>query len=97
MNDTTLWGGISYDFGLPLLSLMILLFMLLLMVYFFYKVKKFLPCLLVYMFSLIFGLISIGEYNIPFTPWLQIFFLCFQSMFILFATIKWRRMLNGTI
>jgi hypothetical protein len=94
INDTDLWGDISYDFGLPILSLFILLIMMLLMLYFYYKVRKFLPIVWTYSFSLIFGIMSLGEYNIPFSPYFQLAFLTFQTLFLLFGILKFKGIID---
>lgn len=45
--------------------------------------------LVIYIFSLIFGMLALAEGSIPFTPLFQIFFLIFQSViFILTASQK---------
>jgi len=94
VNGTDLWNDISYDFGLPILSLVILVMMMLFMLYFYTKVKKMVFVLLIYVFSLPFGLISLGEYNIPFSPWFQLFFLMFQTIIFFMSAMKFRRLIK---
>jgi len=66
-------------------SLLILVLLILLMLYLYTK-EEFEPILIVFLFSLFIGIMSLSLVNIPFTPWFQIFFMLFQTiMFFLKA------------
>lgn len=77
----------------PTLSFVILLIFMILMLTIYLKVRKpFLLGLVVFLFSLIIGTSAIVESNIPFTPYIQIFFLLFQSViFLLEGLEKYRK------
>lgn len=76
----------------PMLSFAILLIFMILMLTIHIKVKEpFLLGLVVFLFSLIIGIGAMVESNIPFTPYIQIFFLLFQSaIFLLEALEKYK-------
>jgi len=58
-----------------------LVFLMILMMYFYTKIDKFLPVLITFLFSIIFGMTSFEAAYIPFTPWAEIFFMLFQTVF----------------
>ncbi len=67
----------------PILSFIILLILMILMLVVYLKVRIFLVVLVIFLFSLVIGIGALVESNIPFTPYIQIFFLMFQlSIFI---------------
>ena len=67
--------------GNSVLSIFMLIFLMILMLYFYMKVKRFLPTLILFLFSIIFGMTSFNVAYIPFTPWAQIFFMLYQTIF----------------
>lgn len=71
----------------PILGTVILILLMLVMVEMYLKMRRFLPIIVVYLFSLIIGMTSLSEGNIPFTPWFQLFFLMFQSAIFIMVSI----------
>ena len=61
-------------------SIFVLILLIVFMVYLYLRIKKTLPILVVFLFSLIIGVLSISS-RIPFTPFTQIFFTLFQTIF----------------
>lgn len=70
------------------ISLSILIFLMLLMLFMYYAKgrRQFLPILVVYLFSIILGMGSISI-QFPITPYFQIFFMLFQSVYFILTTI----------
>lgn len=71
----------------PMLGVVILLVLMVVMFQLYVKARRFLPILVVFLFSIIIGMDSLAEGNIPFTPYFQIFFIMFQSVFFLMTSI----------
>lgn len=65
--------------GYMFASIGVMVLLLILMIYFYVKVRKFLPILVIYVFSLIIGMASFSSL-IPFFPWINVFFILFQSV-----------------
>lgn len=70
------------NIGLMFGSILLILVLIVLMIYLYKNFKSELPLIVVYLFSLIIGLNSF-IYNIPFTPFIQLFFIFFQSSIFL--------------
>ena len=71
-------------------AILITLVLMSLMVFFCYKTEEFEPALVIFLFSIVGGIISFSESKIPFTPYFQIFFMLFQTvLFILKALVYW--------
>ena len=66
-------------------SIFILVLLMILMIYLYQKVRKFLPELVVFLFSIVIGMLSISSLGIPYTPWIQIFFILIQGIFFYLA------------
>lgn len=63
-----------------------------LMIFFYLKKRNWIIILIIFLFSLIFGVMSLSAVDIPFTPYAQIFFLLFQSIFFTLTSIElWER------
>ena len=76
------------------LSFLILFNLIIFMLFFYFKISnknKFLIVLLIFLFSLIIGVISITENILPFSPYLQIFFLLFQTSLFITPILKYKR------
>lgn len=58
------------------------------MIYFYIKLRVFLIILTVFLFSVVFGITSLGIYLFPFTPYLQVFFIVFQSTILLKTSLE---------
>ena len=67
--------------------LSILLFFIVLMLVLYLKYKMFHLILIIYAFGLIIGALSFTEGYLPFTPYIQIFYLVFISVIFVFTAI----------
>ena len=72
----------------PLMTLFAIIFLFMLMIFCYLKVRIFIVILVIYIFSLVIGLSALNESIIPFTPYLQIFFLLFQSVFFILVALE---------
>lgn len=74
----------SWMFG----TIGIMFFLMVITLFLYLKTKEFLPILFVFLFSII---ISIGSISIqlPFTPYFQIFFMLFQTIFFMLAALNY--------
>lgn len=72
----------------PYLTFASLIFLLILHLYCYLKVRRFLINLVIYLFSLIIGYQAFNESTIPFTPFIQIFFLFFQTTILLIMALE---------
>ncbi len=68
------------------LSIFIISLLMLAMIYFYFKHKVFLIIFTIFLFSIIFGFAAFTVVLFPFTPYLQIFFMLFQSSIFLITT-----------
>ena len=66
--------------GYMVISIAFLLFLMILMIYFYVKIEKFLPVLLIFLFSIVIGMVSFNGSYLPFTPFIQLFFMLFQTI-----------------
>ena len=74
------------------LSFLILFNLIVFMLFFYFKISnknELLIILLIFLFSLIIGVISITENILPFSPYLQIFFLLFQTIFFILTSLNY--------
>ena len=71
-----------------IISVIILFVLMIIMILLYLKLRIFLVILVVFLFSLIIGINSMSETNIPFTPYLQTFFLLFQSCIFIITSLK---------
>ena len=72
----------------PVISLLILIILMIFMIIFFSKKPIFLIILTIYLFSLIIGVAALEIDNFPFTPYFQVFFILFQTVFLLITSIE---------
>lgn len=70
------------------LSTLILLGLMGLMLVFYLKKRIWLIILSIYLFSVIFGLMALNVFMFPFTPFLQLFFVMFQTIIFLFTSLQ---------
>lgn len=77
----------SYVFA-PFINVFILIFFIGLMIFAVYKFRYFLVILTIFLFSLIIGIDSISINETPFTPYLQIFFMIFQTLIFIRFTFE---------
>lgn len=73
---------IGFMFG----TIGIMVLLLILMIYFYVKVRRFLPILVIFVFSLIIGMASLSSL-VPFFPWFNIFFILFQSIIFMLTSL----------
>lgn len=76
------------NIGLMFGSILLILVLIILMLYFFRHYKDYLPILVIYLFSLVIGMNSF-IYGIPFTPYIQIFFILLQTSLILTTSLNY--------
>lgn len=72
---------------IPMLSIIILFILMVFMVILYVKLRIFLVILVLFLFSLIMGVSALMNQEILFTPYLQIFFLLFQTSFFLITAL----------
>ena len=72
----------------PLMTFFGIIFLFALMLYCYMKVRIFLVILVIYLFSLIIGFSALNESIIPFTPYLQLFFLVFQTIIFIIVALE---------
>jgi len=72
----------------PLMTFFVIIFLFALMLFCYLKIRVFLLILAIYLFSLIIGLSAMNESIVPFTPFLQIFFLLFQTIIFTIVSIE---------
>lgn len=69
---------------LPVLDFFVMLFLVMLMIFCYMKLRVFYIILLIYLFSIIIGVMALSDPYVPFTPYFQVLFILFQTM-IFFA------------
>jgi len=72
----------------PIMTLFIIVFLFALMLFCYLKIRVFIVILGIYLFSLIIGILALSESIIPFTPYIQIFFLIFQTLIFIIVSIE---------
>lgn len=72
----------------PILSLFFIIFLIGIMIFCYLKMRVFLVILTIYLFSLIIGIMFLSLENIPFTPYLQIFFILIQSVIFIVVSLE---------
>lgn len=77
------------------LSISILFLLMVLMLIFYLKVRIFLIIGTIFLFSLIIGMVSISKFMLPFSPYIQLLFLTFQSVFFIITTLELKEKLRG--
>jgi hypothetical protein len=79
--DCESWAQATRVVGYMFASMATMIILIILMIYFYMKVKRFLPILVVFLFSIVIGMTSFGGAFIPFMPWFQICFMLIQTTF----------------
>ena len=74
--------------GVMFASILMMMIMMILMIYAYKKIRKFLPVLIIFLFSLVFGMSAMSVLGIPFTPWVQLFFILFQLIIFYYSVIE---------
>jgi len=76
--------------GWLLMSILMLVFLMVLMLFMYYSKKRseFTPILIIFLFSIILGIGTISI-QLPLTPYFQIFFMLFQTIFFVLAALDY--------
>jgi len=80
-----------YDIGFDLnaiLSVFFIIALIGLMLLCYLKIRIPLVILFIFLFSLIIGILFLSVENIPFTPYIQLFFLFFQTIFLIITFLE---------
>ena len=72
----------------PMLSSMFVIVLIALMLIAYVRFRIFLVILTIFLFSLVIGMESITVNDMPFTPFIQIFFMLFQTIFFILTVFK---------
>jgi len=72
----------------PALNIFILVLFIALMLIAYYKIKRFIVVLFIFLFSIIIGILAINTVELPFNPYLPIFFILFQAIFFIMFTLE---------
>lgn len=72
------------------ISISMLVFLMVLMLFMYYSKKRieFIPILIIFLFSLIMGINSLSI-DFPLTPYFQLFFMLFQTIFFVLAALNY--------
>lgn len=74
--------------GVVFACILMLILMMVLMIYAYKKIRKFLPVLIIFLFSLIMGISTMSVLGFPHTPWFQLFFILFQTVIFYYSVIE---------
>ena len=74
--------------GVMFAFILMLILMMVLMIYAYKKMRKFLPVLIIFLFSLIMGMSSMSVIGFPHTPWFQLFFMLFQTVIFYYSVLE---------
>lgn len=72
----------------PALNIFILVFLIALMLIAYYKIKRFIVVLFIFLFSIVIGILAISTAELPFNPYLPIFFILLQGIFFIMFTLE---------
>jgi len=72
----------------PIVSTFLIIFLMVAMVYLYRYQRFFLLIFIVWIFSIVIGLISIKNFWLPFSPYFQIFFMLIQSVYLFLTSIN---------
>lgn len=78
---------IGFDLN-AMLSVFFIMVLIGLMIICYLKIRIPLVILLIFLFSLIIGIMFLGQEGIPFTPYIQLFFLFFQSTILIITFLE---------
>jgi hypothetical protein len=73
---------------IPFLEFGFIIFLMLTMIYCYKKMRIWVIMVLIYGFSLIFGMMSIMSFSVPFSPYIQMFFILFQTLLFITTSIE---------
>ena len=69
-----------------ILAIIVMFFLMGLMIFFYTVNRRWIIMLTIFLFSIIFGVIALSQFQIPFSPYFQLFFIIFQSIFFLLVS-----------
>jgi len=82
----------TFDLGLDIVMSGFLLIFLMILMLVFYAKFQILPLVIVlYLFSVVIGVLSLQKGDIPFSPYFQSFFLLFQSVLFILTIIDYKK------
>lgn len=79
----------DYDFSgdvNTVLSFFTIMALMVLMLTLYFKYRFFHIMLIVFLFSIVIGMLSIADYSLPFSPYIQLFFMTFQSVIFILTS-----------
>lgn len=79
---------------IPLIEFAVLMGLLVGNMYLYKKLRIWIFILSVFMFNLIFAILSIRSYVLPFTPYIQIFSILIQTLILLLTSLEVRKRLG---
>ncbi len=79
------------NLGFMFAEILILLIFMVLMIYLYRKAEFDLPIIIVYLFSLVIGMEAISHLHTHFSPFLEIFFLLFQTSLFLMKGLEYHK------
>ena len=72
----------------PFLSIMILIILMFVMIVVYMKMRVWVLICALFLVSIIMGIMSLNNENIPFNPYISLFFILFQLIFFILITLK---------
>lgn len=70
-----------------IVSVLVLFLLMVVMIVVYSKLRVFLVILVIFLFSLVMGMNAIEDITIPFSPYLQMFFLLFQTIIFILTSL----------
>ena len=74
--------------GVMFACILMLILMMVLMIYAYKKMRRFLPVLIIFLFSIIMGINTMSVLGFPHTPWFQLFFILFQTIIFYYSVLE---------
>lgn len=68
-------------------SILVLFLLMIIMIIVYAKMRVFLVILVIFLFSIVMGMTALQDFSIPFSPYLQIFFLMFQTVIFILTSL----------
>lgn len=72
----------------PFIEFFFLMGLIITMIYMYRKMRIWVLILFIFLFSIIFGMISIMNFSVPFSPYIQIFFILFQTIVFFITSME---------
>ncbi len=74
--------------GVMFACILMLVLMMVFMIYAYKIIRKFLPVLIIFLFSIIMGISTMSIVGFPHTPWFQLFFILFQTIIFYYSVLE---------